>query len=500
MNEHEKSHAVVVPTKPRNKEAEAQAEATADGVEGRTAPKGNSMEGDMCRTQSRENMTSALDRVREVARRNRKMRFTALLHHVSIERLTNAYGQLRKRAAVGIDGVTWSEYGLKLEENIRELHRRIHRGGYRPKPSRRVFIEKADGSQRALGIAAVEDKIVQRAVSEVMNAIYEEDFLGFCYGFRAGRSQHDALDALSTALYRKKVSWVLDADIRSFFDRVGHEWMRKFLEHRIGDQRVVRLILKWLKAGVMEDGEWTESEDGTPQGGTISPLLANIYLHYAFDTWAHKWRGTEARGKVVIVRFADDFILGFEHRADAERFQKELIERLRKFGLELHPEKTRLVEFGRYAAERRARRGEGKPETFRFLGFVHICAENRRGWYQVRRITDPKKMRGKLQEIRKKLAKRRHDPVPEQGQWLRSVIRGFDQYYGIPGNIHALDAFRHGVFWLWRNALRRRSQTHRLTTDRMMRLSSRWFPKASIVHPWPDQRFDAKTHGKNRMR
>lgn len=500
MNDHEKSDAVVVPAKPRNKEAEARAEATADGVEGRTAPKGNPMEGDMCRTQSRVSMTSALDRVREVARGNRTMRFTALLHHVSIERLTNAYGELRKRAAAGVDGVTWGEYGQELEENIRELHGRIHRGGYRPKPSRRVFIEKADGSRRALGIAAIEDKIVQRAVNEVMNAIYEEDFLGFCYGFRAGKSQHDALDALWTALDRKKVGWVLDADIQGFFDRVGHEWMRKFLEHRIGDQRVVRLILKWLKAGVMEGGEWSESESGVPQGGTISPLLANIYLHYAYDTWAHKWRRTRARGGVVIVRFADDFVVGFEHRADAERFQKELIERLRKFGLELHPDKTRLVEFGRYAEERRARRGEGKPETFRFLGFVHICGEDRRGRYRIRRMTDSKKMRGKLHQIRKELERRRHDPIPEQGQWLRRVILGFDQYYGVPGNIRALDAFRHGVLWLWRNALRRRSQKHRITTERMVRLSRRWFPKASIVHPWPNQRFDAKTQGRNRMR
>jgi group II intron reverse transcriptase/maturase len=428
------------------------------------------------------------------------MRFTALLHHVTTERLTKAYGELRKQAAPGIDGVTWGEYGQKLEENIQELHGRIHRGGYRPQPSRRVFIKKADGSPRALGIAAVEDKIVQRAVKEVLAAIYEEDFLGFCYGFRAGMSQHDALDALSTALYRKRVSWVLDADIQGFFDSVGHEWMQKFLEHRIGDPRVVRLILKWLKAGVMENGEWSESESGTPQGATISPLMANIYLYYAFDTWAHHWRQTKARGNVVIVRYADDFILGFEHQADAERFQKELIERLRKFGLELHPDKTRLIEFGRYAAERRARRGQGKPETFRFLGFVHICAQDRKGWYQVRRKTDPKRMRRKLQEIGKELKRRRHDPVPEQGKWLRSVIRGFDQYHGIPGNIYALDAFRHGVFWLWRNALRRRSQKHRLTIERMVRLSQRWFPHASIVHPWPKQRFDARTQGKNRMR
>jgi group II intron reverse transcriptase/maturase len=326
----------------------------------------------------------------------------------------------------------------------------------------------------------------------VLNAIYEEDFQGFCYGFRKGRSQHDALDALAVALDRERVNWVLDVDIQSFFDTVGHEWMRQFLEHRIGDKRVVQLILKWLTAGVMEDGEWTESESGTPQGATISPLLANIYLHYAFDRWAHSWRRTTARGQVVIVRFADDFVMGFEHRADAERFREELGARLRKFGLVIHPEKTRLVEFGRYAAERRQRHGKGKPETFRFLGFVHICATDRRGRYAIRRITDPKRMRRKLHELSEELERRRHDPVPEQGKWLQSVIRGFDQYHGIPNNIDALRAFRNAVLRLWRNALRRRSQTGRITVERMVRLSTQWFPDASIKHLWPHQRFDAK--------
>jgi RNA-directed DNA polymerase len=491
MNDHEKSHAVVVPAKPGNKEAEARAEATADLVEGRTATKRNSTEGNMRRTQSRGSVDEALGRVRQAAKQHRTMKFTALLHHVTEERLKQAYARTRKQASAGIDGVTWGEYGEGLEENIRKLHGRIHRGAYRPEPTRRVFIPKADGGRRPLGIATIEDKIVQRAEAEVLNAIYEEDFLGFCYGFRAGRSQHDALDALTTALDRKRVNWVLDVDIQSFFDTVGHEWMQRFLEHRIGDKRVVRLILKWLKAGVMENGEWTESESGTPQGASISPLLANIYLHYAFDKWAHRWRRT-ARGQVVMVRFADDFVMGFEHQADAEKFREELGTRLRKFGLVVHPEKTRLIEFGRYAAERRLRRGEGKPETFRFLGFVHICATDKAGRFAIRRMTDPKRMRRKLHQLREELERRRHDPVPVQGAWLQSVIRGFDQYHGVPNNIDALAAFRNAVLRLWRNALRRRSQTHRITTERMVRLSAKWFPDASIVHPWPQQRFDAK--------
>jgi RNA-directed DNA polymerase len=499
MNDHEKSDAVVVPTKPGNKGAEAGAEATADLVEGRTVTKRNPTEGNTCRTRSRESVPNALDRVRQAAKQHRTMKFTALLHHVTVERLTQAYAKTRKQAKPGVDGVTWDEYGEGLEEKIRELHGRIHRGAYRPEPTRRTYITKADGGRRPLGVATIEDKIVQRAVGEVLNAIYEEDFLGFCYGFRKGRRQHDALDALSTALDRKRVNWVLDVDIQSFFDTVGHEWMQTFLEHRIGDKRVVRLILKWLTAGVMENGEWTESESGTPQGATISPLLANIYLHYAFDQWAHRWRRT-ARGQVVIVRYADDFVVGFEHLADAEEFREALGTRLQKFGLVVHPEKTRLIEFGRYAVERRKRRGEGKPETFGFLGFVHICATDRKGRYAVRRISDPKRIRRKLHQLSEELKRRRHDPTPVQGTWLRSVIRGFDQYHGVPNNIDALEGFRHAVLRLWRMALRRRSQTSHITTERMARLSDRWFPAASIVHPWPQQRFDAKTRGRSRMR
>lgn len=496
MNDHEKSHAPVVPAKLRNKAGRA----VADGVEGRGATKGNLIGQNARRTQSRESAPNALDRVREAAKRDRKMKFTGLLHHITEERLTNVYRKLRKRAAAGVDGVVWKGYGEGLEEKIRELHGRIHRGAYRPKPTRRTYIRKADGSQRPLGIATIEDKIVQGAMAEVLNAIYEEDFYGFCYGFRAGRSQHDALDALSVALKRKRVNWVLDADIRSFFDSVGHEWIRKFLEHRIGDQRVVRLILKWLTAGVMDEGEWKATESGSPQGATISPLLANMYLFYAFDQWAHHWRNKEASGDMVIVRYADDFIVGFEHRRDAERFRVELGERLGKFELKLHPDKTRLIEFGRYAAERRAKRGEATPESFTFLGFTHICARNRAGRFDVHRVTQQKRMSRKLHDLREELKKRRHDPVPEQGRWLQSVIRGFNQYHGVPGNIDALDAFRKGMFRLWWQSLQRRSQNARITIARMARLSERWFPHAKIVHPWPEQRFDANTQGRNRMR
>jgi RNA-directed DNA polymerase len=496
MNDHEKSHEPVVPTKLRNKAAKA----GADGVEGRGATKGNLIGQNARRTQSRGSAPNALDRVREAARRDRKMKFTGLLHHITEERLTSVYGKLRKRAAAGVDGVVWKEYGEGLEEKIRVLHSRIHRGAYRPKPTRRTYIRKADGSQRPLGIATIEDKVVQGAVAEVLNAIYEEDFYGFCYGFRAGRSPHDALDALATALKRKRVNWVLDADIRSFFDSVGHEWVRKFLEHRIGDQRVVRLILKWLSAGVMEQGEWKATESGSPQGATISPLLANMYLFHAFDQWAHSWRNKEATGDVVIVRYADDFIVGFEHRRDAERFRLELGERLSKFELTLHPDKTRLIEFGRYAAERREKRGERTPESFSFLGFMHICASDRGGKFAVRRVTQQKRMSRKLHDIREELASRRHDPLPQQGQWLQSVIRGFDQYHGVPGNIDALNAFRRAVLRIWRQSLQRRSQNSRVTIARMVHLSERWFPKAKIVHPWPEQRFDAKTQGRNRMR
>ena len=438
-------------------------------------------------------MPSGLDRVREVARRDKEARFTALLHHVDFARLRAAYWAMNPKAATGVDGVTWAAYGRDLEVNLRDLHARVHAGRYRARPSRRVYIPKADGRQRPLGIASLEDKILQRAVVEVLNAIYEEDFLGFSYGFRPGRSPHDALDALATGISRKKVNWVLDADIRDFFTSLDHGWLEKFVEHRIADKRVLRLIQKWVSAGVIEDGAWTASEVGAPQGASVSPLLANIYLHYVLDRWARQWRRRNAHGDVVIVRFADDFVAGFEHQVDAQRFLADLRERFAKFGLELHPDKTRLIEFGRFAAERRAKRGVGKPETFDFLGFTHICGKTRDGRFWLRRKTISKRMRAKLAEVKDQLKRRRHLPIPEQGRWLASVVRGHLAYYAVPGNTDAVAAFRDQVRRLWYRALRRRSQRTRINWDRMSRIATRWLPPARIMHPYPEVRFDART-------
>jgi len=372
--------------------------------------KESTQEPNPCRTPSRESGSSGLARVRKAARQDGKLKFTALLHHVSIDLLRQSYSSLKKQAAPGVDGMTWEEYGQDLEARLTELHGRVHRGAYRAQPSRRVWIPKADGRQRPLGIAALEDKIVQYAVGTVLNQIWEEDFLGFSYGFRPGRSQQDALDALWVGIVRKKANWILDLDIRSFFDELQHEWLVRFVEHRVGDTRIIRLIQKWLKAGVMEQGQWSETKEGSPQGSVISPALANLYLHYVLDLWVEQWRKKQARGDVIIVRYADDAVLGFEHREEAERFLEQLRERLRKFGLELHPEKTRLIEFGRYAAERRKKRGEGKPETFNFLGFTHICGTNHRtGNFTVHRKTIGKRMAAKLKDIRVKL--RMHERV-----------------------------------------------------------------------------------------
>ncbi|MGH7383418.1 MAG: group II intron reverse transcriptase/maturase, partial [Candidatus Methylomirabilales bacterium] len=440
------------------------------------------------------------DRVREVARRDKDARCTALLHHVDLHRLRAAYRAIRPQAAPGVDGVTWATYGQDLEANLQDLHARVHSGAYRASPSRRVYIPKADGRQRPLGIATLEDKIVQRAVVEVLNAIYEVDFCGFSYGFRPGRSPHDALDALATGIGRKKVNWVLDADIRDFFTSLDHGWMAKFLGHRIADKRVLRLIRRWVSAGVIEDGKWTASEVGAPQGASASPLLANVYLHYVFDRWARQWRNRQAHGDVIIVRFADDFVAGFEHQADAQRFLADLRERLAKFGLELHADKTRLIEFGRFAAERRARRGLGKPETFDFLGFTHICAKNKKGRFWLKRVTISKRMRTKLREVADQLMRRRHLPIPEQGRWLASVARGHFAYYAVPGNSRAIRAFRDQAIRHWLKALRRRSQRHRLDWKRMDRTSKRWLPPALTLHPYPDVRFDVRTRGRSPVR
>lgn len=464
-------------------------------MEGRGLAKGNLPEQNTLRTLSRERVQSALERVRQAAKKDRKKRFTALLHHVyNLDTLRTAYFSLKKDAAPGVDGETWRHYGEALEEHLRDLSERLKRGAYRARPVRRVYIAKDGGGQRPLGVTALEDKLVQRAAVEVLEAIYETDFLGFSYGFRPGRSQHDCLDALYVGLLTRRVNWVLDVDIRGFFDSIDHGWLVKFIEHRIADRRLVRLIQKWLNAGVLEDGKRTRTEEGTPQGGSASPLLANIYLHYAFDLWVRAWRRKQARGEMIVVRYADDIVLGFQVKSDAERFHAELAERFAKFALELHPEKTRLLEFGPYAAERRARRGLGKPETFNFLGFTHICATKRsNGRFTVLRQTMRKRLQAKLREVKTELRRRMHAPIPEQGQWLSAVVAGHFRYYGVPMNSPALHLFRFRVGRLWHRALCRRSQNGRVLWERMRRLLSRWLPLARVCHPYPLRRFGVIT-------
>jgi len=496
VNEPGKSDGRIVPVSPANKTVRA----VAESVEERRPAKGNTDSTTRPGPSAGQGVSSGLDRVREVARRDRNARFTALLHHVDLARLRAAYRALSPQAAPGTDGVTWAAYGQNLEANLQDLHRRLHVGGYRARPSRRVFIPKSDGRMRPLGIASLEDKIVQRAVVEVLNAIYEVDFLGFSYGFRPGRKPHDALDALATGISQKKVNWVLDADLRDFFTRIDQGWLEKFLEHRIADRRILRLIRKWLAAGVIEDGNWSETLEGTPQGGSASPLLANVYLHYVLDRWARQWRRRHARGDMIIVRFADDFVAGFEHQGDAEQFLRDLSERFEKFSLELNTDKTRLIEFGRFAARNRSSCGLGKPETFDFLGFTHICGKSKKGRFWLKRVTIAKRMRAKLAEVNDQLKRRRHLPVPEQGQWLRSVVRGHIAYYAVPGNSRAIQAFRDQAIRHWLKALRRRSQRHRLTWQRMNRLVARWLPPARTLHPFPEVRFAACTRGRSPVR
>jgi RNA-directed DNA polymerase len=497
MNERGKSDGPVVPAKPLNKPAVV---AGAEVVEGRGPAEGNTASESRPGRSAGMGVSSDLDRVRQLAREDKDVRFTALLHHVSVDRLREAYRAINPNAAAGVDGVTWRDYGSDLEANLLDLHARVHRGAYRARPTRRVFIPKADGRLRPLGVAALEDKILQRAVVEVLNAVYEEDFLGFSYGFRPRRSPHDALDALSVGIVRKKVNYVLDADIRDFFTRLDQGWLERFLEHRIADKRVLRLIQKWLRAGVIEDGEWSKTEEGTAQGASVSPLLSNVYLHYVFDLWADQWRRRNARGDVILTRFADDYVAGFEHREDAEQFLADLRERFAEFGSELHPEKTRLIEFGRFAAENRARRGDWKPETFEFLGFTHICAKTQNGRFKLKRVTSKKKMRAKLHSVKTEMRRRWHHSIPEQGRWLASVLAGHYRYYGVPDNIRALQAFREAIIRRWLKALRRRSQRSRVTWERMRRFAERWLPLARIQHPWPTTRFDARTLGRSPVR
>jgi group II intron reverse transcriptase/maturase len=434
-------------------------------------------------------VTQALDRVRQAARQRKKEKLTALLHHLSIDLFREAFLALKRDAAPGVDDLTWRAYAADLERNLTDLHARVHRGAYRALPSRRTYIPKADGRQRPLAVAALEDKIVQRATVAVLNSIYEEEFLGFSYGFRPKRGQHDALDALVVGITRKRVSFILDADVRSFFDEVSQSWLVRFVGHRIADPRIVRLIQKWLKAGVLEDGVVTVSDKGTGQGSVISPLLANVYLHYVFDLWADRWRRREATGDVIIVRYADDIVVGFEHEADARRFWDAMQKRFEEFALSLQPDKTRLIEFGRHAAARRGKAGLGKPETFNFLGFTFICGRSRSGKFLIKRKSRRDRMRARLKEIKEELQRRRHQPIPEQGKWLAQVVRGYFAYHAVPTNSASIRAFRHYVVDLWRRSLSRRSQRGRVTWQRIKQIADDLLPRARILHPWPQQRF-----------
>jgi RNA-directed DNA polymerase len=483
-----KSDRCVVSGKEPNKGITMPAEA----LEKRHLTKENAMQTTVAQTQSWIPTSSGLQRVRERALKDKKAQFTALLHHVTKDSLRDSFLTLKRKASPGVDGITWKQYEERLEINLHILHNKIHKGSYRAKPSKRTYIPKADGKMRPLGIAALEDKIVQQSVAIVLNAIYEVDFKGFSYGFRPGRSQHQALDALYIALSKRKVNWVLDADIRAFFDTINHEWMMMFLEHRIADQRMLRLIHKWLKAGVSEEGKWSETAVGTPQGAVISPVLANVYLHYVYDLWLQQWRKTKAKGDVIAVRYADDTVVGFQYKHEADNFLYALKERMRKFGLDIHPEKTRLIEFGRFATERRKKSGDGKPETFNFLGFTHICGKSLKGNFLVIRNTITKRLRAKLQDINEELMRRRHEPIAVLGTWLKAVVQGYFNYHAVPGNIFQMAAFRTEVNRLWFRALKRRSQRNKLTWDRFGKLVNKWIPRAKVLHPYPEERFYVK--------
>jgi RNA-directed DNA polymerase len=488
MNGRERSDPAIVAGKPTNKTGQPGAEL----VEPRVGTEGNADQQSTCRAQNRESVSQALDRVRTAARHRKKERFTTLFHHLSIDLFREAFLALKRDAAPGVDGLTWRDYEADLDQNLTDLHDRVHRGAYRALPSRRQYIPKPDGRQRPLAVAALEDKIVQKATVAVLNAIYEEDFLGFSYGFRPKRSQHDALDALVVGISSTKVNHILDCDLRAFFDSVSQDWLVRFLKHRIGDPRIIRLIQKWLKAGVLEEGVVTVSETGTGQGSVISPLLANIYLHYAFDLWAKRWRQREATGDMIIVRYADDIVVGFQHETDACRFLDMMRDRLEEFSLTLHSEKTRLIEFGRYAASNRKRRGLGKPETFTFLGFTFICGTSRRGYFLIKRKSRRDRKMAKLKEIKEELRRRLHQSIPEQGQWLKQVVAGYFAYHAVPTNIEALMAFRFHVISLWGRALRRRSQKDGTTWKRILKIADDYLPKPRILHPWPNQRFAVK--------
>jgi group II intron reverse transcriptase/maturase len=461
----------------------------AEFVEKRPPAEGNTGQTTVTGTQGLGGASSGLSRVREAAKRDSKLQFSNLLHHISVDLLRQSYWALNRQAATGVDDVTWQEYGQGLEERLFVLHVRVQSESYQAKPSKRIWIPKSDGQQRPIGIAALEDKVVQQALTTILQQIYEVDFLGFSYGARPGRSQHQALDAVYVAISQRKVSWVLDADLRKFYDSLDHEWLMKFVEYRVADQRVLRLIRKFLRAGVSEDGEWSKTVVGTPQGAVISSLLANIYLHYALDLWVKWWRCQLGRGEIYIVRYADDFVMGFQLQSDAEQFQAGLKERLAKFGLKIHEGKTRLIEFGRFAVSNRQERGKKKPETFDFLGFTHICSKNKKGQFTIYRKTITKRLRAKIKVVRETLRRIRHQPVAKQGAWLKAVMQGHFNYYGVPGNRKALDTFRTQILHSWLQALRRRSQKAlSLTWERMRKLIKTWLPTAKVVHPYPNQR------------
>src|SRR2546427_777721 len=483
----EKSDCAVVPVNQSNREAQASAEAG----EGRAQTKENIVQSHMRPTQSGQRMSQGLHGVRQAARKRKQERFTALLHHLNVGLLRDSFYALKRQASPGIDGVKWQEYETGLEDRLTDLHGRVHRGAYRAQPSRRVYIPKADGRQRPLGVAALEDKIIQQAVVTVLNQIYEADFKGFSYGFRSGRGPHQELDALTVGIQRKRVNWVVDADIRGFFDNMSHEWTMQFIEHRVADRRMLRLIQKWLKAGVSEDGQWSETKVGTPQGSVASPMLANVYLHYVFDLWVEAWR-QKTKGEVIVVRYADDLVVGFEHRTEAEQFLEAFRERLAKFGLELHPDKTRLIQFGRFAIQNRKQRGQGKPETFTFLGFTHYCGKRRsNGTFIVRRKTVRKRMVAKLRVIYAELRHRMHEPIAVVGAWVKKVVAGYYRYHAVPGNLDQLRVFGRRLRRLWHRVLCRRSQKGALPWDRVTPIFDRWIPVPRVLHPYPTQRFFA---------
>src|SRR5580704_1310354 len=493
MHADENSDGVIVPEKRPNKEGSPSAEA----VEGRTSPKGNGGETAAARTLRRDTASNGLIAVRRAARQSKSVRFTALLHHITIDLLKRGYLSLERDSAPGIDGVTWQTYGENLEEKLEDLHDKVHRGSYRARPARRTYIPKADGSKRPLSILCLEDKIVQQAVATVLEAIFEEDFLGFSYGFRPGRGQHDALDALHVGILRKQVNWVLDADIQGFFDSMAHSWIIRFLEHRIADKRILRLVAKWLKVGITEDGCVTRSERGAPQGAVISPILANVYLHYAFDLWTHHWR-RKATGDVIVIRYADDTIVGFQHEHEAKAFLHDLQERMRAFELALHPAKTRLIRFGRHAAKQREKLGEGKPETFDFLGFQHFCTRSRKwGSFVIGRRTIKKTMLRQLQAVKMELRKRMHDPIAKTGAWLTQMLQGHLNYYAVSGNGPSLWWYFNEVRWRWLKSLKRRSQRAFMSWEKFTSITGRFFPSIRILHPLPCHRFDARTRGKS---